>query len=61
MYVLVDTFNQYTFEPIKVILAKKLVGKQFAGKNNFEVDNRVVLPVGPIVRALVSSTDVNHS
>ncbi|QXP71338.1 isoleucine--tRNA ligase [Polaribacter sp. R2A056_3_33] len=36
-YVLVETFNQYTFEPIKVILAKKLVGKQFAGKNNVEV------------------------
>ena len=31
-YVLVETFNQYTFEPIKVILAKKLVGYQFAGK-----------------------------
>ncbi len=31
-YVLVDTFNQYTFEPIKVVLAKNLVGKQFAGK-----------------------------
>ena len=37
-YVLVQTFNQYTFEPIKVILAKKLVGKQFAGKNNVEVE-----------------------
>ena len=37
-YVLVDTFNQYTFEPTKVILAKKLVGKQFGGKNNFEVE-----------------------
>jgi isoleucyl-tRNA synthetase len=37
-YVLVATFNQYTFEPTKVILAKKLVGKQFAGKNNFEVE-----------------------
>ena len=37
-YVLVDTFNQYTFEPIKVILAKKLVGKQFAGKNNVQVE-----------------------
>ena len=37
-YVLVDTFNQYTFEPIKVILAKKLVSKQFGGKNNFQVD-----------------------
>ncbi|MDV7393733.1 class I tRNA ligase family protein, partial [Arthrospira platensis SPKY1] len=31
-YVLVDTFNQYTFERIKVILAKNLVGKQFSGK-----------------------------
>ncbi|NQY04853.1 MAG: isoleucine--tRNA ligase [Flavobacteriaceae bacterium] len=31
-YVLVKTFNQYTFEPIQVILAKNLVGKQFAGK-----------------------------
>ncbi len=31
-YALVKTFNQYTFEPIYVILAKNLVGKQFAGK-----------------------------
>lgn len=31
-YVLVKTFNQYTFEPIQVILAKALVGKQFGGK-----------------------------
>ncbi|HRZ32908.1 MAG TPA: isoleucine--tRNA ligase [Flavobacterium sp.] len=31
-YVLVKTFNQYTFEPIQVVLAKNLVGKQFAGK-----------------------------
>ncbi|WP_353147778.1 isoleucine--tRNA ligase [Flavobacterium sp.] len=28
-YVLVQTFNQYTFEPVNVILAKNLVGKQF--------------------------------
>jgi isoleucyl-tRNA synthetase len=42
-YVLVDTFNQYTFEPTKVILAKKLVGKQFAGKNNFEVETSEAL------------------
>jgi isoleucyl-tRNA synthetase len=33
-YVLVETFNQYTFRPIKVILAKNLVGKQF-GKGFF--------------------------
>ncbi|UAM97391.1 isoleucine--tRNA ligase [Polaribacter litorisediminis] len=42
-YVLVDTFNQYTFKPIKVILAKKLVGKQFGGKNNFQVQDAAAL------------------
>lgn len=31
-YALVETFNQYTFESIKVILAKNLVAKVFAGK-----------------------------
>jgi isoleucyl-tRNA synthetase len=34
-YVLVQTFNQYTFRPINVVLAKNLVGKQF-GKGYFE-------------------------
>jgi isoleucyl-tRNA synthetase len=34
-YVLVETFNQYTFRPAKVILAKSLVAKQF-GKGFFE-------------------------
>jgi isoleucyl-tRNA synthetase len=43
-YVLVDTFNQYTFEPTKVILAKKLVGKQFGGKNSFKVDTTEDFP-----------------
>ena len=38
-YVLVETYNQYTFEPINVVLAKNLVGKQFAGKF-FEVENK---------------------
>ena len=38
-YVLVDTFNQYTFEPTKVILAKNLVGKQFGGKKNIQVED----------------------
>ena len=33
-YVLVKTFNQYTFEPINVVLAKNLVEKQF-GKGFF--------------------------
>lgn len=31
-YVLVKSFNQYTFEPIQVILAKPLLGKVFGGK-----------------------------
>ena len=31
-YVLIDTFNQYTFEPTKVVLAKKLISKQFDKK-----------------------------
>ena len=31
-YVLVKTFNQYTFEPINIILAKALVIKQFGNK-----------------------------
>ncbi|MBF2092197.1 isoleucine--tRNA ligase [Flavobacterium psychrophilum] len=36
-YVLVETFNQYTFLPAKVILAKNLVGKQFS-KGFFQSD-----------------------
>ena len=31
-YVLVESYNQYTFQPIKLILAKNLVEKQFNGK-----------------------------
>ncbi|MBW8522377.1 isoleucine--tRNA ligase [Chryseobacterium chendengshani] len=31
-YVLVKTFNQYTFEPINIVLAKPLIGKQFGKK-----------------------------
>ncbi len=38
-YVLVETYNQYTFEPMNAILAKNLVGKQFSGKF-FEVDKK---------------------
>jgi len=34
-YVLVKTFNQYTFEPINIVLAKALVGKQFGKKFEF--------------------------
>jgi len=38
-YVLVSTYNLYTFEPIKVILAKNLVAKQFDKKFK-KVDNK---------------------
>ncbi len=31
-YVLVNTFNQYTGDAVRLVLAKALVGKQFAGK-----------------------------
>ena len=31
-YVLVETYNQYTFKPMNVILAKSLVNAQFSGK-----------------------------
>lgn len=37
-YVLVKSFNQYTFEPINVVVARPLVGKQFSGKY-FEVES----------------------
>jgi isoleucyl-tRNA synthetase len=37
-YILVKTFNQYTFESANLILAKALVGKQF-GKKYFKVDS----------------------
>ncbi len=38
-YVLVETYNQYTFEPMNVVLAKSLVAKQFSGKF-FEVEEK---------------------
>ncbi len=41
-YVLVKTYNQYTHQPISVILGKPLVGKQFAGKF-FAVENEGAL------------------
>jgi len=41
-YVLVKTFNQYTFEPVNVILAKALVSKQF-NKKFTAVDTVVAL------------------
>ena len=41
-YVLVETYNQYTFEPINVVLAKKLVNYQFSGKFT-KVDEKLEL------------------
>ncbi|MFJ1353420.1 isoleucine--tRNA ligase [Capnocytophaga canimorsus] len=38
-YVLIKTFNQYTFEPINIVLAKVLVSKQF-GKKFFETSEQ---------------------
>jgi len=42
-YVLVETYNQYTFKPINVILGKALVNKQFSGKNNVQVEDKSAL------------------
>lgn len=42
-YVLVKTFNQYTFEPTQVILGKPLVAKQFTGKKFKAVENEADL------------------
>ena len=36
-YVIIQTYNQYTFKPIRVVLANALVNKQFGGKY-FSVD-----------------------
>ncbi len=60
-YVLIKTFNQYTFASIQVILAKNLVGKQFAGKfeeveNESELTNYEAganLPAGKAERSLM--------
>jgi isoleucyl-tRNA synthetase len=41
-YVLVQTFNQYTFEPIHVVLAKNLIGKVFSGKYEESSDAEVL-------------------
>ena len=38
-YVIVSTFNQYTFEPIHVVLAKALLGQQF-GKKFTKVEDK---------------------
>ena len=41
-YVLVKSFNQYTFQSMNVLLAKNLVGKQFVGKYE-KVDSEIDL------------------
>ncbi|MCG8753241.1 class I tRNA ligase family protein, partial [Tenacibaculum finnmarkense] len=42
-YVLVKTFNQYTFEATQVVLGKPLLAKQFAGKKFKAVENEADL------------------
>ncbi|MEM5563608.1 isoleucine--tRNA ligase [Psychroserpens sp. AS72] len=42
-YVLVETYNQYTFQPMNVVLAKKLVNYQFSGKFNLVEDKSALL------------------
>ena len=42
-YLLVETYNQYTFQPMNVILAKKLVNYQFSGKYNLVEDKSDLL------------------
>ncbi|MFD0863456.1 isoleucine--tRNA ligase [Sungkyunkwania multivorans] len=42
-YALVKSFNQYTFEPINVVMAKALVAKQFAGKKFEQVEDESAL------------------
>lgn len=42
-YVLVRTYNQYTFKPINVVMAKLLVGKQFGGKLFNQVEEKEAL------------------
>lgn len=46
-YVLVETYNQYTFEPIHVVLAKPLVAKQFVGKFKQVEEKAEVLDYAP--------------
>lgn len=41
-YAVVQTFNQYTFEPIRILLAEKLISKQF-GKKYVQVENEMAL------------------
>ena len=42
-YVLIETYNQYTFKPMNVVCAKPLVNKQFGGKNNVLVEEKSAL------------------
>ncbi len=42
-YVLVETYNQYTFKPMNVVLAENLVSKQFSGKYNQVAEKRDLL------------------
>ena len=39
-YVIVKSFNQYTFEPVQLVLAKALIDKQFAGKKFKKIEDQ---------------------
>ena len=64
-YVLAATYNQYTFKPMYVVLAKNLVGKQFTGKyqqvedksellNYFEENNLLAGKAGKIPYQIIA-------
>ena len=40
-YVLVNTYNPYTFKPVRVVLAKDLVGKYFPEKNKSRIPSGI--------------------
>jgi isoleucyl-tRNA synthetase len=45
-YVRVKTYNQYTFRPIQVILAKNTLGTQFSGKFSWVDDEQALVSFG---------------
>ncbi|MEM8762281.1 MAG: isoleucine--tRNA ligase [Bacteroidota bacterium] len=67
-YVLVRSFNQYTFEPIHVVLAEALIQKQFSGKfyeanepADFEQFEKGQKKIPFQVMAKISGTDLVES
>jgi len=58
-YVLVETFNQYTFEPVKVVLAKKLVNYQFSGK--YVESNDPIIDFANVPRKTDKTSDLSKT